>query len=100
VPTEPSASKDVKFVPKRTSKVKESCESCGDPGDLLYCETCSLAYHPECEDPPLLDVEKIANIAYECRQCRHIRKANVWYCLKTKLLSKVEYINDSLELRN
>lgn len=29
------------------------CQSCGESGDLLSCETCTYAYHPKCLLPPL-----------------------------------------------
>lgn len=31
----------------------ESCQACGGEGDLLYCESCTYAYHPKCLLPPL-----------------------------------------------
>uniref|UniRef100_A0A2P2L869 Chromodomain helicase DNA binding protein n=1 Tax=Rhizophora mucronata TaxID=61149 RepID=A0A2P2L869_RHIMU len=30
-----------------------SCQSCGEDGNLLSCETCTYAYHPKCLLPPL-----------------------------------------------
>ncbi|PHT45768.1 CHD3-type chromatin-remodeling factor PICKLE [Capsicum baccatum] len=31
----------------------ESCQACGGEGDLLYCDSCTYAYHPKCLLPPL-----------------------------------------------
>ncbi|XP_037493511.1 CHD3-type chromatin-remodeling factor PICKLE [Jatropha curcas] len=31
----------------------DCCQSCGESGDLLSCETCNYAYHPKCLLPPL-----------------------------------------------
>ncbi|KAA8518154.1 hypothetical protein F0562_015628 [Nyssa sinensis] len=31
----------------------DSCQACGESGDLLCCETCTYAYHPKCLLPPL-----------------------------------------------
>lgn len=31
----------------------DSCQSCGESGNMLECETCTYAYHPKCLLPPL-----------------------------------------------
>ncbi|KAK9068358.1 hypothetical protein SSX86_012470 [Deinandra increscens subsp. villosa] len=37
----------------RDDAVEESCNSCGESGNLLVCETCTYEYHPKCLVPPL-----------------------------------------------
>lgn len=37
----------------RTDAKDDSCQACGEGGDLLCCETCTYAYHPKCLLPPL-----------------------------------------------
>ncbi|OVA08625.1 SNF2-related [Macleaya cordata] len=37
----------------RTDAKGDSCQSCGESGDLLRCETCTYAYHSKCLLPPL-----------------------------------------------
>lgn len=40
-----------KFV--REDAKEESCRACDGNDNLLYCETCTYAYHPKCLVPPL-----------------------------------------------
>ncbi|KAL8214582.1 hypothetical protein R6Q57_004031 [Mikania cordata] len=37
----------------RDDAVEDSCNSCGESGNLLVCETCTYNYHPKCLVPPL-----------------------------------------------
>ncbi|KAK4600631.1 hypothetical protein RGQ29_010329 [Quercus rubra] len=37
----------------RTDAKDNSCQACGESGNLLCCETCTYAYHPKCLLPPL-----------------------------------------------
>ncbi|KAK9280656.1 hypothetical protein L1049_014353 [Liquidambar formosana] len=37
----------------RTDAKDDSCQACGEGGNLLCCETCTYAYHPKCLLPPL-----------------------------------------------
>lgn len=44
----------------------ESCQACGGEGDLLYCESCTYAYHPKCLLPPL---KAPLPISWRCPEC-------------------------------
>lgn len=37
----------------RIDAKEDSCQSCGNGGDILLCQTCTYAYHPKCLIPPL-----------------------------------------------
>ncbi|KAE8056294.1 hypothetical protein FH972_013079 [Carpinus fangiana] len=37
----------------RSDAKDDSCQACGESGNLLCCETCTYAYHPKCLLPPL-----------------------------------------------
>ncbi|XP_061365248.1 CHD3-type chromatin-remodeling factor PICKLE isoform X2 [Gastrolobium bilobum] len=37
----------------RSDAKENSCQACGESGNLLSCETCTYAYHPRCLLPPL-----------------------------------------------
>ncbi|KAL6345794.1 hypothetical protein AAG906_017546 [Vitis piasezkii] len=37
----------------RSDAKDDSCQACGESGNLLSCETCTYAYHPKCLLPPL-----------------------------------------------
>uniref|UniRef100_A0A5B7BD29 Putative CHD3-type chromatin-remodeling factor PICKLE n=1 Tax=Davidia involucrata TaxID=16924 RepID=A0A5B7BD29_DAVIN len=37
----------------RADAKDDSCQACGESGNLLCCETCTYAYHPKCLLPPL-----------------------------------------------
>ncbi|KAJ8751693.1 hypothetical protein K2173_025859 [Erythroxylum novogranatense] len=37
----------------RNDAKESSCQSCGEDGNLLNCETCTYSYHPKCLLPPL-----------------------------------------------
>jgi hypothetical protein len=42
------------------------CMACDDGGDLIVCDTCEHAYHPECLNPPL---ETIPKGEWKCPRC-------------------------------
>ncbi|KAL8263449.1 hypothetical protein R6Q59_024798 [Mikania micrantha] len=37
----------------RDDAKEDSCNACGESGNLLVCETCAYKYHPKCLLPPL-----------------------------------------------
>ncbi|GAV59961.1 SNF2_N domain-containing protein/Helicase_C domain-containing protein/Chromo domain-containing protein/PHD domain-containing protein/DUF1086 domain-containing protein/DUF1087 domain-containing protein/CHDCT2 domain-containing protein [Cephalotus follicularis] len=37
----------------RADAKDDSCQACGESGNVMYCETCTYAYHPRCLLPPL-----------------------------------------------
>lgn len=50
----------------------EWCCVCDDGGDLIICDQCDLAYHPECVTPPL---DKIPKGDWYCPSCKGERTA-------------------------
>ena len=49
---------EYKVLKERLGTEMDLCWMCDDGGDLLMCDTCDRAYHPECLDPPLSDIPK------------------------------------------
>jgi len=47
---------EYKTLKERLSSEMDLCWMCDDGGDLLLCDSCERAYHPECLDPPLTDI--------------------------------------------
>jgi hypothetical protein len=61
-----------KAVSSNYSKMKEDwktewCCVCDDGGDLIICDKCNLAYHPNCLTPPLTQIPKGA---WYCPGCK------------------------------
>ncbi|KAF4527597.1 hypothetical protein B566_EDAN015151 [Ephemera danica] len=46
---------------------EEICASCKETGDMVKCEVCSCAFHPECAKPKLRVVPRTA---WTCQDCR------------------------------
>lgn len=47
----------------------DSCDSCGEGGDLLCCDRCPASFHLECHDPPL-EQKDIPSGEWICHKCR------------------------------
>ncbi|XP_069683986.1 PHD finger protein 12 [Periplaneta americana] len=47
----------------------DSCDSCGEGGDLLCCDKCPASFHLQCHDPPL-DETDIPMGEWLCHSCR------------------------------
>ncbi|XP_050702212.1 PHD finger protein 12-like [Eriocheir sinensis] len=47
----------------------DSCDACGEGGDLICCDVCPASFHLMCHDPPL-DEEEIPMGRWACHQCR------------------------------
>lgn len=47
----------------------DSCDACGEGGDLICCDVCPASFHLMCHDPPL-DEEDIPMGRWACHQCR------------------------------
>ncbi|XP_026427276.1 CHD3-type chromatin-remodeling factor PICKLE-like [Papaver somniferum] len=49
----------------RSDAKADSCQGCGENGDLLECETCTYAYHSKCLLPPLRSPPN----SWKCPEC-------------------------------
>ncbi|XP_068623672.1 PHD finger protein 12 [Battus philenor] len=47
----------------------DSCDACGEGGDLICCDRCPASFHLGCYDPPL-DESDIPAGLWLCRECR------------------------------
>ncbi|CAL4060416.1 unnamed protein product, partial [Meganyctiphanes norvegica] len=47
----------------------DSCDACGEGGDLICCDLCPASFHLTCHDPPL-DESDIPTGQWACHQCR------------------------------
>ncbi|RVE51245.1 hypothetical protein evm_004049 [Chilo suppressalis] len=47
----------------------DSCDACGEGGDLICCDRCPASFHLGCYDPPL-DEQDIPAGLWLCRECR------------------------------
>ncbi|XP_058821090.1 PHD finger protein 12 [Topomyia yanbarensis] len=47
----------------------DSCDACGEGGDLICCDRCPSSFHLGCHDPPL-EEEHIPNGLWICHTCR------------------------------
>ncbi|XP_042240083.1 PHD finger protein 12-like isoform X2 [Homarus americanus] len=47
----------------------DSCDACGEGGDLICCDVCPASFHLMCHDPPL-DEEDIPMGRWACHQCK------------------------------
>ncbi|XP_052752130.1 PHD finger protein 12 [Galleria mellonella] len=47
----------------------DSCDACGEGGDLICCDRCPASFHLGCYDPPL-DENDIPAGLWLCRECR------------------------------
>lgn len=47
----------------------DSCDACGEGGDLICCDLCPASFHLTCHDPPL-DEKDIPMGQWVCHQCR------------------------------
>ncbi|KAL0867478.1 hypothetical protein ABMA27_008264 [Loxostege sticticalis] len=47
----------------------DSCDACGEGGDLICCDRCPASFHLGCYDPPL-DENDIPAGQWLCRECR------------------------------
>ncbi|XP_053617411.1 PHD finger protein 12 [Plodia interpunctella] len=46
----------------------DSCDACGEGGDLICCDRCPASFHLGCYDPPL-DEDDIPSGLWLCREC-------------------------------
>nr|CAB3264829.1 ZF(PHD)-21 zinc finger protein [Phallusia mammillata] len=46
----------------------ETCDACGEGGDLLCCDCCPAAFHLQCCNPPL-DEDKVPPGEWACHRC-------------------------------
>ncbi|XP_078491510.1 uncharacterized protein LOC723799 [Ciona intestinalis] len=46
----------------------ETCDACGEGGDLLCCDFCPAAFHLQCCNPPL-DEDKVPHGEWACHRC-------------------------------
>ncbi|KAK7079830.1 PHD finger protein 12, partial [Halocaridina rubra] len=49
----------------------DSCDACGEGGDLICCDLCPASFHLGCHDPPL-EEEDIPMGQWMCHQCRYV----------------------------
>ena len=42
------------------------CDVCGEGGDILLCDTCTLSWHLTCLDPPL---DEVPEGMWSCPKC-------------------------------
>jgi len=78
--TPPSSDNGKKKKNDKRVPVKEiNCKGCGEPGDiLLTCKSCSIVYHPLCDDPPR-DEELVKDLVdWKCRSCRNRHFLVIW----------------------
>ncbi|XP_050666665.1 PHD finger protein 12 [Leptidea sinapis] len=47
---------------------RDSCDACGEGGDLICCDRCPASFHLGCYDPPL-DESDIPSGLWLCKQC-------------------------------
>ncbi|CAH2051599.1 unnamed protein product, partial [Iphiclides podalirius] len=47
----------------------DSCDACGEGGDLICCDRCPASFHLGCYDPPLEESDIPAGL-WLCRECR------------------------------
>ncbi|XP_063368813.1 PHD finger protein 12 [Cydia amplana] len=48
---------------------RDSCDACGEGGDLICCDRCPASFHLGCYDPPL-DANDIPAGLWLCRECQ------------------------------
>ncbi|GJQ79748.1 hypothetical protein Trydic_g23225 [Trypoxylus dichotomus] len=48
----------------------DSCDACGEGGDLICCDKCPSSFHLQCHDPPLEDTD-IPLGEWICHSCRY-----------------------------
>ncbi|XP_076253817.1 uncharacterized protein LOC143192376 isoform X2 [Rhynchophorus ferrugineus] len=51
----------------------DSCDACGEGGDLICCDKCPSSFHLGCHDPPL-DFKDIPQGDWLCHSCKYHKK--------------------------
>ncbi|XP_057663735.1 PHD finger protein 12 isoform X1 [Diorhabda carinulata] len=51
----------------------DSCDACGEGGDLICCDKCPYSFHFGCHDPPL-EEKDIPMGEWLCQSCRYAKK--------------------------
>ncbi|XP_072392696.1 PHD finger protein 12 [Diabrotica undecimpunctata] len=51
----------------------DSCDACGEGGDLICCDKCPYSFHFGCHDPPL-EEKDIPMGEWLCQSCRYYKK--------------------------
>ncbi|XP_048853863.1 PHD finger protein 12-like isoform X2 [Brienomyrus brachyistius] len=64
-----------KLEVRRNSRAanRGACDGCGEGGELLDCDRCPAAFHPQCCDPPLSE-ETLPSAGWMCHLCILHRK--------------------------
>lgn len=66
----------------------EKCRSCGEKGELLWCDGCPNSYHLACLSPPL---ERAPESDWFCTECVGFGPNNALFCIyysQTMLMSR------------
>ncbi|VEN53238.1 unnamed protein product [Callosobruchus maculatus] len=50
----------------------DSCDACGEGGDLICCDKCPSSFHLGCHDPPL-EEEDIPQGEWLCHSCKYLK---------------------------
>ncbi|XP_044260481.1 PHD finger protein 12 [Tribolium madens] len=53
----------------------DSCDACGEGGDLICCDKCPSSFHLQCHDPPL-EEKDIPSGEWLCHSCKYAKKIN------------------------
>ncbi|RZC40543.1 PHD finger protein 12 [Asbolus verrucosus] len=53
----------------------DSCDACGEGGDLICCDKCPSSFHLQCHDPPL-EEKDIPTGEWLCHSCKYAKKSN------------------------
>ncbi|CAG9862625.1 unnamed protein product [Phyllotreta striolata] len=54
----------------------DTCDACGEGGDLICCDKCPYSFHFGCHDPPL-EEKDIPRGEWLCQSCRYAKKKEV-----------------------
>jgi len=55
---------------------RDTCDACGDTGDIICCDACPASFHLDCVDPPL-DEGNLPDGGWQCRACSSPKKVSV-----------------------
>ncbi|XP_030754921.1 PHD finger protein 12 [Sitophilus oryzae] len=61
----------------------DSCDACGEGGDLICCDKCPSSFHLGCHDPPL-DFKDIPQGEWLCHSCIYEKKQVQTNCLRRR----------------
>ncbi|CAH1118667.1 unnamed protein product [Phaedon cochleariae] len=61
----------------------DSCDACGEGGDLICCDKCPSSFHLGCHDPPL-EEQDIPRGEWLCHSCKYTSKVNLPPQLRSK----------------